>query len=208
VRVRVRVREHFGFVLFAMAFLLKWFWNTLAYLGLYNRKAKIIFLGLDNSGKTTLLHMLRDDKVIVHQPTKHAQSEELLIGNISFKTHDLGGHKAARRLWPDYFANIDGVVFMVDSTDIKRFPECKKELSKLLTHDTLAQVPFMVLGNKIDLKTAVSENQLRRALGLEETTGKKAKVPDGIRPIETFMCSVVKRAGYEKGFRWLAKFLK
>lgn len=191
-----------------MAFLYKWFWSVLSALGLYNKKAKIVFLGLDNAGKTTLLYMLRDDKVVIHEPTRHPQFEELVIGNVRFKTHDLGGHQAARRLWKNYFAAIDAIVFMVDSTDHKRFPECKEELTKLLTDDDLAKKPFLVLGNKIDKKTAVSEEQLKHALGLQSTSGKKSgRGQAGPQPLEVFMCSVVKRAGYADGFRWLAQFL-
>jgi GTP-binding protein SAR1 len=189
-------------------FMVKWFWNILGALGLYNKKAKIIFLGLDNAGKTTLLHMLRDDKVIIHEPTRHPQFEELVIGSVRFQTHDLGGHQAARRLWQQYFAAVDAVVFMVDATDHKRFPECKEELSKLLTDEQLAKKPFLVLGNKIDKKTACSEDQLKMSLGLQSTSGKKAGPGQaGAQPIEVFMCSVVKRAGYADGFRWLSQFL-
>jgi GTP-binding protein SAR1 len=189
-------------------FVVNWFFNALSYLGLYNKKARILFLGLDNAGKTTLMHMLRDDKLIAHEPTRRPQLEELQVGNVRFKAHDLGGHKAARRLWKDYFAAVEGIVFLVDATDAKRFPEAKEELTALLTTDDLAKVPFVILGNKIDAPGAVSEAQLKQALGLDgQTTGKNGKVAEGIRPIEVFMCSIVKRAGYADGFRWLANFL-
>jgi GTP-binding protein SAR1 len=190
------------------AIMFSWFWNILGALGLYNKKARILFLGLDNAGKTTLLHMLRDDKIIIHEPTRHPQFEELVIGNVRFKAHDLGGHMAARRLWKDYFAAVEGIVFMVDTTDHERFMEAREELNRLLTTDSLANTPFLVLGNKIDAKMAVSEPQLKAQLGLEHTTGKnETSVPEGTQPIEVFMCSVVRRAGYTDGFRWLSNFL-
>jgi GTP-binding protein SAR1 len=97
----------------------------------------------------------------------------------------------------------------VDAVDRERFPEAKKELDALLTSEELANVPFLILGNKIDLGRAASEEDLRYQLGLYETYGKEARTGQdtNVRPIELYMCSVVKKMGYGDGFKWLAQFL-
>jgi len=193
-----------------MAFLFNWVWGVLDWFNIFSAKnAKVLFLGLDNAGKTTMLHMLRDNHLSVHPPTFHPTSEELSLGNIKFKAYDLGGHEQARAVWPTYFATVDAIVFIVDSFDRERFLEARKELAGLLGSDDLANVPFLVLGNKIDIPKAAPEDELRLALGLQQTTGRNPKNshPD-IRPVELFMCSFVLKTGYKEGFQWLASYLK
>jgi GTP-binding protein SAR1 len=47
--------------------------------------------------------------------------EELTLGNINLKAYDLGGHKAARKAWKNYTPKVDGIIYLVDTTDRQRF---------------------------------------------------------------------------------------
>ena len=73
-------------------------------------------------------------------------------------------------------------------------------------------VPFLILGNKIDMQRAASHQEVIQALGLQpHLTGKQKKgqsdLPKGVRPLELFMVSVIKRMGYREGFEWLGTYL-
>ena len=70
--------------------------------------------------------------MVQHDPTLYAHAEELVLGNIRFKAFDLGGHVAARKAWKNYFPSVDGVIYLVDSADPKRFEESKIELDNIL----------------------------------------------------------------------------
>eukprot|EP01001_Neometanema_parovale_P010458 NODE_6692_length_825_cov_53.576923_g6456_i0.p1 GENE.NODE_6692_length_825_cov_53.576923_g6456_i0~~NODE_6692_length_825_cov_53.576923_g6456_i0.p1 ORF type:complete len:239 (+),score=46.27 NODE_6692_length_825_cov_53.576923_g6456_i0:58-717(+) len=205
-----------------------WLWSTLTYVGVVKKKSTVLFLGLDNAGKSTLLQMLKDDKLKLVCTSYQPIWEEVKLHNIDLCVYDFGGHIQARFRSQEYLqleslaTAASAVIFVVDASDRDRFPEVQAELEKILSHDELANVPVLILGNKVDRPDAVSEEDLSEALGLSSLTTGKESLGEGLfgrllrpsnasnttaRPLEIFMCSVVKRNGYHEGINWLANQL-
>lgn len=113
-------------------------------------------------------------------------------------------------MWKNYLPAVNGVVFLVDCADHDRLTESKTELDALLGDETICNVPVLVLGNKIDRPEAISEGGLRGAFALDgQVTGKgNVSLKElNVRPLEIFMCSVLKKQGYGEGFRWLSQYI-
>ena len=81
---------------------------------------------------------------------------------------DIGGQKAIRPYWKNYYDNTDGMVFVVDSSDEERLNECVEELHSLLAEEALAKVPLLVYANKQDLQFALEAENILSHLKLEE----------------------------------------
>lgn len=113
----------------------------------------------------------------------------------------------ARAVWKDYLNELTAIVFIVDASNRDRIEESRGELEKLLSDPRLKTTPFLILGNKIDLAGAMSETDLKQNLGITlSTTGKSQPVPKGGRPMEVFMCSLIRNRGYKEGIQWLSQF--
>ena len=147
-------------------FIVNFFKGMGEWFGFFQKSANIVFLGLDNAGKTTMLYMLQSDRFTQTDSTLHPHQAEVTIGSIRFNTYDLGGHNQARKTWADYCGTLDGIIFMIDSAEHGRMEEAKAELDKLLQMPELSNVPFVVFGNKVDKKDALKEEELREVIGL------------------------------------------
>ena len=183
--------------------------SALSYLGLADKKGKILLLGLDAAGKTTLLGLLSKDELRSYKPTNHPNKGVVQMGSLRLNVIDLGGHREAERLWKMYFTCVDGIVFVVDSADTGRFERVRATLGKVLEDEELSKVPLVVFGNKTDAPGAVSEEALCEALHITGlSTGDKSQKQITGRPFRVFMGSLRLRCGYGSALRWLSQHLE
>eukprot|EP00587_Corethron_hystrix_P007170 CAMPEP_0113328820 /NCGR_PEP_ID=MMETSP0010_2-20120614/20346_1 /TAXON_ID=216773 ORGANISM="Corethron hystrix, Strain 308" /NCGR_SAMPLE_ID=MMETSP0010_2 /ASSEMBLY_ACC=CAM_ASM_000155 /LENGTH=248 /DNA_ID=CAMNT_0000190419 /DNA_START=244 /DNA_END=990 /DNA_ORIENTATION=- /assembly_acc=CAM_ASM_000155 len=114
---------------------------------LFRRKeVRILILGLDNAGKTTILYRLQNesDEAIQTIPTIGFNVETLQYKNIKFQVWDLGGQTSIRPYWRCYYPNTDAIIFVVDSADTERMGIARGELSAMLEEDELKESILLV----------------------------------------------------------------
>ena len=139
-----------------------------------DRHAKILMLGLDAAGKTTVLYKLKLNETVSTIPTIGFNVETVQpVKNVSFTVWDVGGQDKIRPLWRHYFIGCEGLIYVVDSSDNSRFAEAQNELEWILDSDEMAGVPLVILANKQDLPRAVSPADLAGKLGLDKVRNRK-----------------------------------
>ncbi|KAG7524428.1 ADP-ribosylation factor 1 [Solea senegalensis] len=130
------------------------------------KEMRILMVGLDAAGKTTILYKLKLGDVVTTIPTIGFNVETLEYRNISFTVWDVGGQDKIRPLWRHYFQNTQGVIFVVDSNDRERCAEAREELLRMLAEDELREAVLLVFANKQDLPNAMSAAELTDQMGL------------------------------------------
>eukprot|EP00483_Globobulimina_turgida_P002736 UN02741 len=132
---------------------------------------RILMVGLDNAGKTTILYKLKIGEVVTTIPTIGFNVENVEYKNLKFTVWDVGGQQTIRQLWKHYYSNTDGIIFVLDANDTKRIrgnEHCaKEELHRLMNEAELEQCILLVLANKQDLPNAKDVKQLHEILDLD-----------------------------------------
>jgi small GTP-binding protein len=134
---------------------------------------RILMVGLDAAGKTTILYKLKLGEIVTTIPTIGFNVETVEYKNISFTVWDVGGQDKIRPLWRHYFQNTQGLIFVIDSNDRERISEGAEELQKMLREDELRDAVLLVLANKQDLPNAMTVSEVTNKLGLHEITNRK-----------------------------------
>ena len=165
-----------------------------------NVYAKILFLGLEDSGKTTLLYHKQLNQNITTVTTE-GQNVEVLhpIEGLCMVIWDMGGQRSLRRKWEEHFVGADGIVLVVDSANQRRFDEVTEELSKLIENEDLEGIPICVLAHKQDLPNAEAPNDIVDRIGLREVASHDWRI---------YGTSTVTGTGIDTAFENLATLVK
>ncbi|XP_020899499.1 ADP-ribosylation factor-like protein 1 [Exaiptasia diaphana] len=163
------------------------------------KELRILILGLDGAGKTTILYRLQVGEVVTTIPTIGFNVETVTYKNLKFQVWDLGGQTSIRPYWRCYYSNTDAIIYVVDSVDRERIGISKQELVSMLEEDELKKAILVVFANKQDMEGALSSTEVSNALGLSALKNRAWSI---------FKTSAVKGDGLDEAMEWLVDALK
>ena len=164
-----------------------------------SEEKRILMLGIDGAGKTTILYKIKLNEVITTVPTIGFNVESIKYRNIKFNVWDIGGQDRIRKLWKHYYEGVSGLIYVIDSNDRDRIDENALELGKLLNEEELKKASLLILANKRDLPNIVSIRELKERLGLHYIID---------RPWSIQSACGVSGDGIYQGLEWLSNTLK
>lgn len=178
-------------------------------LGLEGKEGKLLLLGLDNAGKTTLLNRLRTGGIRNYPPTDRPTDSSFEYMGITFQAWDLGGHEAVRHIWGDYLCEAKALLFLIDSTDVERLEESGYELDAILDalqrerEEEEDEIPVAILLNKCDLPFSEPTESVKEKIQYQDLV----ELQGGEHRLQIFRISVLNGTGYKEAFQWISKFL-
>ena len=160
-----------------------------------NEQVRLLILGLDAAGKTTILYKMKLGEVVNTIPTIGFNVETLKHKNIDINCWDVGGGDKIYLLWRHYYKNTHGLIFVVDSNDRERIEENREKLHMILFDEEMRGKPVLIFANKMDLPGALSVHEITEGLGLLDIRDRKwiiqaSNAPTGV--------------GLKEGFDWMA----
>ncbi|KAI0034406.1 ADP-ribosylation factor family-domain-containing protein [Vararia minispora EC-137] len=158
------------------------------------KEMRVLFLGLDNAGKTTILKKLNGEDILSVSPTLGFNIKTFVHSRYTLNVWDVGGQRTLRPYWRNYFEQTDALVWVVDSGDRLRMQDCKEELHNLLLEDRLAGASLLVFANKQDLESSMRDDEITQALELTDIKSHEWKI---------IGCSAVTGANLVEGLDWV-----
>ncbi|XP_028413730.1 ADP-ribosylation factor-like protein 6 [Dendronephthya gigantea] len=173
------------------------------WLGVKKKEASVLCVGLDNSGKTTIINHLKPDKAQATDivPTIGFSVEKFATQSLSFTVFDMSGQGKYRNLWEHYYRDAQAVIFVIDSSDKIRVVVSKDELDLLIKHPDISsrRVPILFFANKMDLRDSLSSVKVSNLMKLEEIKDK---------PWHICASNALTGEGLNEGVEWLTDQLK
>jgi len=164
------------------------------------RDVKMMMVGLDAAGKTTVLYKLQLGEAVTTIPTIGFNVETLECKNIRFTVWDIGGQDKIRKLWKHYYQGNQGLIFVVDSSDRDRIDIAREELQKTLADEELRNVVILVFANKQDLPHAMPPKEVVEKLELPKVAGHRKWFIQATQ--------ATTGDGLYEGLDWMARTLK
>ncbi|KAK5812302.1 hypothetical protein PVK06_027730 [Gossypium arboreum] len=119
---------------------------------------------MKSAGKTTIVLKINGEDTSVISPTLGFNIKTITYQKYTLNIWDVGGQRTIRSYWRNYFEQTDGLVWVVDSSDLRRLDDCKMELDNLLKEERLSGASLLILANKQDIKGALTQAEIAKIL--------------------------------------------
>ncbi|KAI9767790.1 MAG: ADP-ribosylation factor, Arf Arf6 [Geoglossum simile] len=131
-----------------------------------SKEMRLLMLGLDAAGKTTILYKLKLNQDVTTIPTVGFNVETVTYKNVKFNVWDVGGQDKIRPLWRHYFSGTQGLIFVVDSSDRDRLDEARQELHRIISDREMKESLLLVFANKQDIPGSMTPAEVTEKLQL------------------------------------------
>ncbi|KAL1850713.1 hypothetical protein VTK73DRAFT_9603 [Phialemonium thermophilum] len=166
---------------------------------LKDKELRILMLGLDNAGKTTIVKKIMNEDVNTVSPTLGFIIKTIDYEGYKLNIWDVGGQKTLRSYWRNYFEKTDALIWVVDATDRLRIDDCRNELHGLLQEERLSGASLLVFANKTDVAGCMGAEEMVTALRLREIRTHKWKI---------LPCSAMTGENLREGLAWVVEDAK
>ncbi|OCK94992.1 ARF/SAR protein [Cenococcum geophilum 1.58] len=166
---------------------------------LKDKEMRILMLGLDNAGKTTIVKKIMNEDVSSVSPTLGFIIKTIDYDGYKLNIWDVGGQKTLRTYWKNYFEKTDTLIWVVDATDRERIDDCRRELEGLLLEERLMGASLLVFKNKSDVPGSMTEGEVRQGLQLDSIKTHKWTI---------MACSAMTGMNLQEGLQWVVQDAK
>ncbi|EGE05978.1 ADP-ribosylation factor family protein [Trichophyton equinum CBS 127.97] len=166
---------------------------------LKDKEMRVLMLGLDNAGKTTIVKSIMGEDITTVSPTLGFIIKTIDFEGYKLNIWDVGGQKTLRSYWRNYFEKTDTLIWIVDATDRFRLDDCRRELAGLLVEERLMGASLLVFLNKTDVDGCMTEDEVRKGLELDAIKTHKWTI---------MPCSAVTGLNLTKGLSWVVQDAK